>query len=125
MRMSKDIRRWMRLVETPADDDPDETPPAELSHMVDAAYTGIDLMRELTRQKGSFTEDELTARLAARLRMARPLAAEFARHLLDQFRSMLTSGGGAFALHEEPPRTRQQNMDFLRSLADQPKNPDR
>ncbi len=100
------------------DEDVDPQMKAAIGGQINATYTALEFMKKMTQERGGFTENELANDLQTRMGIPQMIARELAKHILDQFRSMLTKTNRAnqLAMKPETRNTRDTNMELFRDL---------
>lgn len=114
-----DHRGWLFWKEPESDIESEVDPMTRqaIGAQVDLTYEALDLMRSMTRDRGSFTQDELVASLSRVAGVPRAIAAAFAEHIIAQFRSMLIQNvAGHYIMKPEPVTNRGDSMQFFRDL---------
>jgi hypothetical protein len=110
---------WIETpVERPGIDDVDPATRAAVSAQVGLTYDALAAMRAM----GEFGKDDLLNWLAGR-GLRGHHAAMYADHLVVQF-GAVPAGPGRYRIPAEEPTTNAGSMDFLRSLAANPRDPD-
>jgi hypothetical protein len=90
---------------------------AAVGSQVDLTYTAMQLMRDMTSERGSFSESELAQRLSRQSQLSPQQSSHYANHVIGQFRSMLLSTApGRYAMMQETPHTHDDSMNLFRDL---------
>ncbi len=104
------------------DSDVDPRIKAAIGGQIDATYTALEIMRDLTARRAGFTIDELTHQLSNRLHLPANIVTDFVEHIMTQFQSMLVKTGNRYVIKSDRRPTRDDNMSLFRELEKNAKN---